>query len=160
MKRKNLICFGFGIYLLLLVWLILFKLEPRFWQLQQTGRSMNLIPFARSMLQNGRISISEIAYNALFFVPLGIYLSVLDITDRAWKRVMTGFLASIAFEGAQYLFAIGASDITDVIMNTLGTALGVLIGIKLKQKEELICTLLLIAELLLLAGYIALLAMQ
>lgn len=160
MKRKTVGYIGFALYIVLLVWLVVFKLEPRFWTLPQTGRSLNLIPFGASMMQNGGISISEIVYNALFFVPLGLYLSLLDITKKAWQGILVGALISIAFEALQYAFGIGASDITDVLMNTFGTAVGILIGTRLKAKSNAVFLILLIAELILLAGYIALLIMQ
>ena len=160
MKRKKLAHIGFALYLILLIWLVLFKLEPRFWALPQTGRSLNLIPFGASMMQNCGISLSEIIYNALFFVPLGIYLSLLNITEKAWHGILIGLAISIACEAVQYLFKIGASDITDVLMNTLGTAIGAAIGTRLRAKADAVCLVLLIAELILLAGYIALLAVQ
>lgn len=160
MKRKKLAHIGFALYLILLFWLVLFKLEPRFWALPQTGRSLNLIPFGASMMQNGGISLSEIIYNALFFVPLGIYLSLLNITEKAWHGILIGLAISIACEAVQYLFKIGASDITDILMNTLGTAIGAAIGSRLRAKADAVCLVLLIAELILLAGYIALLAVQ
>ena len=160
MKRKVLAHIGFVLYIVLLVWLIIFKLEPRFWTFPKTGRSLNLIPFGASMMQNGGISFSEIAYNALFFVPFGIYLLTLRITKKAWHGILIGLTVSIAFEAVQFVFKIGASDITDVIMNTLGTAIGVLIGIKLGSKADDVCIFLLIAQFILLSCYIALLLMQ
>lgn len=160
MKRKVLAHIGFALYIVLLVWLVIFKLEPRFWALPQTGRSLNLIPFGASMIRNGGISLSEIVYNALFFVPLGMYFSFLNVAKKPWQGILIGFAVSIAFEVVQYVFMIGASDITDVIMNTLGTAIGVLIGIKLGSKADAVCIFLLIAQFILLSCYIALLLMQ
>lgn len=160
MKRKVLAHIGFALYIVLLVWLIIFKLEARFWTLPQTGRSLNLIPFGASMMQNGGISLSEIVFNALFFVPLGMYLSFLNVAKKPWQGILVGFAVSIAFEAVQFAFKIGASDITDVIMNTLGTAIGVLIGIKLGSKADAVCIFLLIAQFILLSCYIALLLMQ
>jgi len=160
MKRKVLAHIGFALYIVLLVWLVIFKLEPRFWALPKTGRSLNLIPFGASMMQNGGISLSEIVYNALFFLPLGMYLSFLNVTKKAWHGILIGLTVSIAFEAVQFAFKIGASDITDVIMNTLGTAIGVLIGIKLGSKADDVCIFLLIAQFILLSCYIALLLMQ
>lgn len=160
MKRKSLANIGFALYIVLLVWLVIFKLEPRFWALPQTGRSLNLIPFGASMMQNGGISLSEIVYNALFFVPLVIYLSILSVTKKTWQGIFIGLAVSIAFEAVQFAFKIGASDITDVIMNTIGTAIGVLIGAKLRSKADMICLILFIAELVMLLCYILLLAVQ
>ena len=160
MKRKPIAHIGFALYIVLLVWLVIFKLEPRFWALPQTGHSLNLIPFGASMMQNGGISLSEIVYNALFFLPLGMYLSFLNVTKKAGHGILIGLTVSIVFEAVQYAFKIGASDITDVIMNTFGTAIGVFIGVKLRSKADTICFVLLIAEIILLLCYILLLAVQ
>ena len=45
-------------------------------------------------------------------------------------------------------------------MNTIGTAIGVFIGVKLRAKADAICIILLAAEIILLIGYIVLLAAQ
>lgn len=160
MKRKSIAHIGFALYIVLLIWLVIFKLEPRFWALPQTGRSLNLIPFGASMMQNGGVAVSEIVYNALFFMPLGIYLSILNITKKVWYRILIGLAVSLAFETIQYLFKIGASDITDVIMNVIGTSVGALIGLRIKAKVDTFCFILLLAELIALAGYAALIIMQ
>lgn len=40
---------------------------------------------------------------------------------------------SLVFEVTQYIFAIGASDITDVIDNTLGAVIGILLYLGMKK---------------------------
>lgn len=39
-------------------------------------------------------------------------------------KVILSFALSLSFESLQYLLAIGASDITDIITNTLGALIG------------------------------------
>ena len=56
------------------------------------------------------------------FIPLGLYLAILGLNCQ--KAVVIGTALSIALEVLQYIFGVGASDITDVITNTLGTAVG------------------------------------
>ena len=41
-----------------------------------------------------------------------------------WKQVLLAVCASIVLEALQYVLAIGATDITDVINNTLGGLIG------------------------------------
>ena len=41
------------------------------------------------------------------------------------RTVFLGFLLSLSLELSQYIFCIGASDITDLIMNTTGVLVGV-----------------------------------
>lgn len=43
------------------------------------------------------------------------------------------FATSLLLEVLQFVFAIGASDITDIIMNSLGGIAGILIGVCLQK---------------------------
>jgi glycopeptide antibiotics resistance protein len=113
------------LYLVTLTWLVLFKLTFNISRvLNYHHRSLNLIPFAAPKIVNGRIDFGEIILNCVFFIPFGLLLSV------NFKKV--GFLPKLAFilvfsvtaELIQFIFAIGATDITDVITNTVGGFLG------------------------------------
>lgn len=125
MKQKSnpLAAILFFIYLVLLVWIILFKLQFSIQDLDRM-RSVNLIPFHYDQ-EIGRVfHIKEVLENVLIFLPMGIYLSILLPN---WK--VSGKLALIAgtsclLEILQFALAIGCSDITDVITNTAGGLLG------------------------------------
>lgn len=114
----------FAIYLLLLVWLILFKFSISFHDLAHI-RNINLIPFGDSAVINGRISFGEILWNILVFIPLGVYICIFKQDWTFVKKAVPCFLLSLLFEIIQYVFAIGASDITDIIGNTLGGITGI-----------------------------------
>ncbi|MGN1181623.1 MAG: VanZ family protein [Faecalibacillus sp.] len=124
MKNKKLTLFIFSVYLLLLSWLILMKLLPSF-DLLPHMRSLNLIPFRETLFINNKINFKDIIYNILAFVPLGVYLKIFFKKWPIWKIVVTGLIVSLSFETIQYLFAIGCSDITDLITNTTGTLIGI-----------------------------------
>jgi len=47
------------------------------------------------------------------------------VFGRAWKAVAFGAALSLAMEAGQYVFALGLTDIDDLIMNTPGAAVGV-----------------------------------
>jgi glycopeptide antibiotics resistance protein len=83
-------------------------------------RNVNLIPF-------GKIDVSEIILNVVIFVPLGIYAGVLFKRWGFVKKVLFFFSISLMFEGLQFIFKIGAFDITDIITNVLGGIIGSLI---------------------------------
>ena len=57
------------------------------------------------------------------------------------KVILYGFIFSLVLEISQFIFGLGATDITDVITNTSGTILGVLgylILVKLfKNKDKI-----------------------
>lgn len=64
--------------------------------------------------------------NILLFAPLGFFLPLLLNKFRKFKKtVLAGFLVSLLIECSQ-LFLIRATDIDDLILNTLGVMLGYL----------------------------------
>jgi glycopeptide antibiotics resistance protein len=123
------------VYLFVLLWLVLFKFSsnPISVLSSYQTRSLNLIPFAGTTHAN----FYQIIYNFVFFIPLGILLSVnLKRTDF-WRKLAYICAFSIAIEITQYIFAIGATDITDVITNTLGGLAGLsLYGAVTKRIES------------------------
>jgi glycopeptide antibiotics resistance protein len=114
----------FAVYALLLVSVILFKF-PFDYQLESNGRVLNLIPFAGSFAGAHGFDIGDVLENVLIFVPLGIYISMLRTRWSFGRTILTIAVTSVAFEVIQYIFAIGRSDITDVIDNTLGGLVGI-----------------------------------
>src|SRR5436190_23256254 len=109
------------IYIVTLFWILLFKLGVRFSYMEK--RSVNLIPF----FSNGKIDLSEIILNVVIFVPLGIYAGVLFKRSSFGKKLFFFFLISLVFESLQFFFRIGAFDVTDIITNTIGGIIGLLI---------------------------------
>jgi len=124
MNSKKLTWGLLAIYLLALTWVILLKLQFSFETLDHL-RNINLIPFGDSAITNGTIDFSEIIYNTLAFIPFGIFLCVLGQRKSLLKMVGIIFLTSLSYEILQYIFAIGGSDITDLIANTLGGVIGI-----------------------------------
>lgn len=123
-KQKTISKVVFAVYLFLLCWLVLFKFSVHISELSRI-RNINLVPFGQSMVVNGSLSIKEIVYNALVFVPLGVYMELFLWKKPFVFKLGAGALLSVLFEAIQFVFAIGASDITDVIANTLGCLLGI-----------------------------------
>lgn len=112
------------IYLIVMTWIILFKMSFSFQELPDF-RNINLIPFSQSVITNGQVYTSEIIMNVLIFVPFGIYLSMLKPDWKFIKKVTIIAAVSLSYEIAQYIFAIGGTDITDFIGNTLGGVIGI-----------------------------------
>ncbi|MBO4883917.1 MAG: VanZ family protein, partial [Clostridia bacterium] len=127
-SRKTLTVVLAIIYGLLLIWIILFKMSS-FSAISELDhiRSINLIPFYYDREVSSHFS--EVFENVILFIPMGIYLMI--IIKRAGYPILFGACFSLALEISQYIFGIGASDITDLITNTTGTALGVLIYLSL-----------------------------
>jgi len=68
--------------------------------------------------------------NLAFFVPFGVlvYMLLIDARRPLLSTVLVGFAASLTIETAQYVFALGYSDIDDLLMNTFGAFLGALVA--------------------------------
>ena len=64
----------------------------------------------------------ELFMNALLYYPLGLSLTVMI---GPWS-ILIAFLTSVVIESWQYLSGSGLAQGTDVVMNTLGAAVGVL----------------------------------
>lgn len=92
---------------------------------------VNLVPFCGEIKQtlknfspNGLMHLlGNVAYYTIF--------SVLVMSTVKKKKTMFGIIipviTSIVFEGVQYLFDMGDTDIDDVITNTIGALIGVLV---------------------------------
>jgi glycopeptide antibiotics resistance protein len=90
-------------------------------------RSVNLIPFSEPLISNGKSDVSEIILNVVIFTPLGIYAEALFERWVFGKKLFLVFLISLIIEGLQYILAVGAFDITDIITNALGGIIGLLL---------------------------------
>jgi glycopeptide antibiotics resistance protein len=121
-------------YIMVLIWLVLFKLSLHISAVfHYHHRSLNLVPFAAPSRINGKINYMEMVYNCLFFIPFGLLLSVNFKRVGFFTKLACIMVFSICAELTQYIFAIGATDITDVITNTAGGLLGLIIYILSKK---------------------------
>ena len=74
-------------------------------------------------LQNGMWH--DIVLNILLFVPFGFTCGSI----YRWKSVLIGFALSVLIESIQYIGALGYTEVDDVVNNTIGACLGVLIWV-------------------------------
>lgn len=115
----------FLIYLMVIFWILVFKLGVRFSYMG--NRSVNLIPFSEFFASNGKIDFVEIILNVIIFLPLGIYAGVLFERWTFRKKIIFFFLTSLLIEGLQFILKVGAFDITDIITNISGGIIGLTI---------------------------------
>lgn len=123
MESKKLSKILFSFYFLALIWIILFKMQMPFSQFG-IRRSINLIPFAESVVVDGKIYVKEIVDNILIFVPFGVFACMIGREKNWLQRLAPVFFTSLAVEVLQYILGIGATDITDLLGNTAGGLLG------------------------------------
>lgn len=126
MKKQNIlktaIIISFSLYVVLLIWIIVFKFRLDVHSLKYI-RYINLVPFKNNGYVNG---LRETFINIVLFIPLGMYLNYFFKNNR-FLNLGISILTSFSFEFFQYILHIGVSDITDVIMNTLGGFIGIAI---------------------------------
>ncbi len=125
-KQKKITIGLFMVYFLILTWMILFKMSFSFQDLVGF-RSINLIPYYDSTIVNGSIGITEIIYNIIGFIPFGIYICMINDNWSVLKKIIFIAGVSLTYEILQFIFAIGATDITDLIGNTFGGIIGITI---------------------------------
>ena len=84
------------------------------------------------LLHGGQERQVEMLSNVVVFIPFGFFLSEFMSAGanrlRAWHRfgfsVLFGFGLSLCVECLQLVFHVGVFEFTDLVMNTVGTAIG------------------------------------
>lgn len=121
-------------YLVVLIRIVLFEqvaLYNLFAAIGSMERTISIIPF-KSLLDmiNNNISVTRILENILgniaIFIPFGLLLPIVQ-KDKSKKIILYGLITSALIEIIQYVFALGSSDIDDLMLNTLGTVIGYLL---------------------------------
>lgn len=127
MKSRKFTLGLFVFYLAALTWIILLKLQFSFSGLPHI-RNVNLVPFGASVIIDGKIDFDEIIQNVLAFIPFGVLVHALWEKKSFFNKILPIVLTSVVFEVLQFVFFIGASDITDVITNSFGGIIGIVIA--------------------------------
>ena len=81
----------------------------------------------------------EAAANVAMFVPMGMFPALLLPRRFWWVGIVVGFAATVGIEWYQaaYLSATRFSDPQDLVMNTLGAAIGaVFVGLALPRRRR------------------------
>ncbi|MDR0950730.1 MAG: VanZ family protein [Candidatus Ancillula sp.] len=114
------------ITVLLISWAVLWKFN-----IPYIGSDQRVVNLSEPFKWN---QLFEMIANVLLFLPLGILLSVFQSEKFSegknfaiWKQVISIIILSVFLETFQYVLACGRSDITDLILNTTGGVLGIII---------------------------------
>ncbi|MEI4790996.1 VanZ family protein [Bacillus sp. FJAT-53060] len=143
--RTEMVLFCLFVYTNILFYLTVF---PNRFSAPRDQVSVNLIPF-HSIDQNlhayhhgyPNLVFLNLAGNILLFVPLGFFLYQTFRTMRWQKAVLAGFILSAMIEVLQWIFSQSgiitrSSDIDDIILNTLGTAIGCIVYQMYRRRKE------------------------
>lgn len=97
-------------------------------------RSINIIPFysIKEYISSNIATIKKFAFsnlvgNIVIFIPLGTYSSLFKNNKRIITNLLFIFIVSLFVEIIQGLLGIGTSDIDDIILNSLGGLVGILV---------------------------------
>ena len=110
-------------------------------------RSIELIPFHDFFRVDNLFNpLFNTLGNLALFIPFGMLLGVLWVAQGRWasekgepvrpvrgavrRAAIISCLFSLAIETIQFIFGIGYSDLGDVLLNTLGAAVGAWIALK------------------------------
>lgn len=141
---KKLYIAAFVLYFWLLVWVIVLKFNSRIvisdshtyatWTLaERLGK--NWIPFYSLRIEFAWDGIQQPLMNFLIYIPFGFYMRRFTKGWR-WAIILTA-ASSIIFELIQLFTGLGSCDTTDVIINTLGGTVGMLLyHLKIRPKLE------------------------
>ena len=147
MKNKKLIKILFSIYILFLILFVVLKFDGSFERIislhnsiienEKDGlRNINLIPF-RTMspyLKNitEPYAFKNIIANILVFIPLGFFISNKN-TKNVFKALIICLGVILSIEIIQLFFKIGFFDVDDIILNFIGSLLGVFISLFVRK---------------------------
>ena len=123
-RAHTLLVVLFVVYLVLLIWVILWKVEVP-WVGRAAGlpRPIKLVPFVASGDFDASAPL-EVVANVALFIPFGVYLKLLAPSWRWWALAGVFVGASVVLETGQHLLSTGSFDVTDIIDNTAGGLVG------------------------------------
>lgn len=127
MKKKYIVLL-FIIYLIVVLKITVFRDGFAQTALFSSGE-LNIVPFA-DLIHIYKNSITVFLYlfagNIIWFVPFGVFMRALTKWSNI-KIIFFAFLFSFTIEFLQYAFGTGVSELDDLILNTFGACVGILI---------------------------------
>ena len=129
---RVLIAILFIIYLILVpVWVVFFKADAGiffadYWKNKGLIDSDTLVHFADyANLDPRHILVGDMILNVFAFIPFGIYLEMLFHDKAVITKILSVTSVSLAIEIMQFTFGFGSADIVDLIANSLGGIIGI-----------------------------------
>ena len=139
-KDKVIVCLFF-LYLLLVIWMIVFKYPvPRLKEIIASWRkdviweglgTANFIPFKTIKMYiryydlPGLRSFANLFGNVLIFIPMGILMPMAHKSSKnIWIMLLNTFVFVLGIEVFQLFSAFGAFDVDDIILNCFGVLIG------------------------------------
>lgn len=98
--------------------------------------AINMVPFhsIRENLRYGHSPVSwDMLYNMVMFVPFGIVYCYYQKNFCVYKAIGLSFLTTFLIEVSQFVFKTGVVDIDDLMINTMGSLVGIFLYIVLRK---------------------------
>lgn len=142
--RREALLNSFVFYVVLLIHLTVFREGISIREMEIVFRSLseiNWIPFLQTIkLAQGSSTFAfyyNLYGNILWFIPMGFCASYLMKEKHTFiKPLLIGFSVSLSIETLQFLFWTGITDIDDLIFNTVGTMIGILLFKLLRNLQK------------------------
>ncbi|MBQ8554807.1 MAG: VanZ family protein [Clostridia bacterium] len=103
------------------------------WELLWSYRASLAFPDGLMSLLNGSVEVTmpslleEIILNILLYIPMGYLLPFTFKRLKAWHVVLIALLCSVVTEVSQLVFRIGWFEYDDMLNNTMGCVLGLIL---------------------------------
>jgi len=113
---------------------LFFRYNVMFDATRDVSRSLNLVPFktiweyaSGSNHLRASFAVSNILGNIVVFIPFGLFMQAIRKRKTFWAGMLIILISTVVIEVVQYAFGLGATDIDDVILNTVGGVVGMLV---------------------------------
>jgi len=122
---------NFIIYMSILIYKVFIKAYGNYYRTPMKTRDYNLTLFKsidRFTRAFNHYSFEVYFYNIygniLAFMPIGFLLPMIYKKIKFWNITIIGFLISLIIEITQYISYLGTFDVDDLLLNTIGVAIG------------------------------------
>lgn len=127
------------LYLICLFWIVILKCNLRQGVLESRQFMAEKEIWERIVFSLGKFAESErfdTVINIFIFIPIGLLLPILIKDGACFKSAMIGIATTFLVEMTQLLVPIGGFTYIDIINNSLGAFLGVIIHYQLNQRVK------------------------
>lgn len=133
---KKLACVLLALYALCLFWVVILKCNM-YPAVEGTRLTIGKLPlFERmhfSLAKFAKSDIPDIVVNILIFIPLGLLLPILKEKNPCIFTASVGILTTIIVEITQLITAIGGFTYIDIMNNSLGTFIGIMLYFEIRK---------------------------
>ena len=121
-KKKDVATIMLGMIVAIILWTTIFNRDTLIGTPVKYPLFHSFISFIKD-IRRGRAGVNFLG-NIMLFLPVGLLLPLMDEKFKCQWIVFTGAGLSLVIEFVQLITARGCFDLDDVILNSLGTTIG------------------------------------